>query len=241
MRIAIEPSLQEIYNQQYKDERLQHWRKLGAIGKAENILRITAGYNFARALEVGAGEGSVLAELAQKNFAKELYAVEISDSGLAQIQQKNIPTLCEVRKFDGYQIPYPDKFFDIAFLTHVLEHVEHERLLLRELRRVSHMQVIEVPRDYSYSATEKLQHFLSYGHINLYTPTLLKYLLLTENFNIIREYWGIYDLQTFTFNAKSFFQKLKAILVYSFKKIMNVCPYKPLRAKFINTITLLCN
>jgi hypothetical protein len=40
--------------------------------------------------------------------------------------------LAEARTYDGYRIPYGDKRFDLAVLSHVVEHLEHPRLLLYE-------------------------------------------------------------------------------------------------------------
>ncbi|MCS6821896.1 MAG: class I SAM-dependent methyltransferase [Microscillaceae bacterium] len=239
MQPTVQPSLQVFYKNQYSPS-TEAWRKLGAKGKAQNIIRITQGFTWYKVLEVGAGDGSVLQALASQNFAQQYYALEISESGLAQIQAKNIPHLQEAQLFDGYHIPYPDHFFDLVILTHVLEHVEHERLLLREIKRVSKHQVIEVPRDYRYGVEKKINHFLSYGHINLYTPSLLKFLLLTENFQILREQWGVYEQKVFTFYAKNIWQKWKGNIVFWVKKTLSSIPYKPLQARFINTITVFC-
>jgi SAM-dependent methyltransferase len=93
----------------------------------------------------------------------------------------------DVKQFDGYHLPYADGFFDLAILSHVLEHVEYPRALLREIKRVARHLVIEVPCEYARGADARIEHFLSYGHIDLYTPTLLRFLLRSEGFAIIRD------------------------------------------------------
>ena len=93
----------------------------------------------------------------------------------------------EARQFDGYRLPYADKFFDLAVLSHVLEHVEYPRALLREIRRVAGYLAIEVPCDYAPGADARVEHFLSYGHIDLYTPTLLRFLLRSEGFRVLKD------------------------------------------------------
>jgi ubiquinone/menaquinone biosynthesis C-methylase UbiE len=238
MQIAVNQNLQESYNDQYSSESAI-WRGLSAKQKFNNIIEITSSNTFKKVLEVGAGDGSILKLLSGNNFAEELYAVEISESGIAQIKNKNIAHLQSVQLFDGYKLPFGDKSFDLIILSHVLEHVEHERLLLREIHRVAKYLVIEVPKDYRFGAEQKLAHFLAYGHINLYTPTSLKFLLMTENFKIQRELTGLYHRDSFLFGKKTFLQKLKGVITYYGKSILISTPSKYINHKFINTITLL--
>jgi ubiquinone/menaquinone biosynthesis C-methylase UbiE len=168
----------------YTDD-MSEWRELGGKHKAQNILRVCEGKTFSRVLECGAGEGSILKALDQSGSFQELYAVEISDSGIAQIRKRNLASLQEVKKFDGYKIPYPDDSFDLVYCSHVIEHVEHPRLLLRELKRVSKFQAFEIPLDYSIGADQNIQQFLSYGHISIYTPTVFRFLLRSEGYEIL--------------------------------------------------------
>jgi ubiquinone/menaquinone biosynthesis C-methylase UbiE len=182
----LSPALAGAYNEQYTDEATA-WREAGGRYKAEHIDQLCRGRTFQKVLDCGAGEGSVLKFLDRAALGEELYAIEISDSGIAQIHNRNLPRLREVKKFDGYEIPYPDQCFDMAYCSHVLEHVEHPRILLRELKRTSALQVFEVPLDYSPGVDAYAQHFLDYGHINLYTPSLFKFLLRTEGFEIVAE------------------------------------------------------
>ncbi|MDZ7897005.1 MAG: class I SAM-dependent methyltransferase [Arcicella sp.] len=238
MQVSVNQNLQEAYNDQYSSESAI-WRGLGARQKVANILKITAGGSFQRVLEVGAGDGSVLKSLSEHNFAQELHAVEISESGLAQIQAKNIKNLASAQIFDGYKLPFEDKFFDLIILTHVLEHVEHERLLLREIHRVTKNLVLEVPKDYRFGADRKLAHFLAYGHINIYTPTSLRFLLLTENFKILKQFTNLYHKDTFLFGKKTFLQKIKGQVAYLVKVLMSNTPSEYINDKFVNTITVL--
>ncbi|BAZ53146.1 putative methyltransferase [Nostoc sp. NIES-4103] len=178
----VQSSYDEFYSRQQST-----WRELGGKYKANNILSVCENYNFKKVLECGAGEGSILKFLDESSNFTELYAIEISESGISEINKRNLPKLQEVKKFNGYEIPYPDNYFDMAYCSHVIEHVEHPRLLLRELKRVSSFQVFEIPLDYSLDVDTKYQHFLSYGHVNIYTPSLFKFLLKSEGYEIIQE------------------------------------------------------
>src|SRR5262245_19293246 len=179
MKLEAARTLQSAYDELYTDE-LTEWRELGGKYKAENILNVCEGRSFGRVLECGAGEGSILKYLDSCGAFEELYALEISDSGIAQIKKRNLSNLKEVRKFDGYEAPYPDKYFDMCYCSHVIEHVEHPRILLRELARVSNFQVFEIPLEYSVGIDKRVADFLSYGHINVFTPSLFKFLLKSE-------------------------------------------------------------
>jgi SAM-dependent methyltransferase len=150
-------------------------------------------------LECGAGEGSILQQLDAAGFCPEMHAVEIAPSGLRAIQRRGLPTLAGALRFNGYNLPYRDKSFDLAILSHVLEHVEHPRLLLRELRRVSRYQVIEVPLDYSPRVDRAVDHYLAYGHLNIFTPALLRFLLRSEGLMPLRDRYdpGRAELQKF--------------------------------------------
>lgn len=239
--VAINQDLDHFYKNQYKNESLE-WRALGAKAKARNILQISAGLdNIQRVLELGAGDGSVLNEMALAKPNWELCALEISTSGLERINERKLSNLKEALLFDGYTIPYPDGHFDLVYMTHVLEHVEHERLLLRELKRVSKYQIIEVPREYRSRIDTKIDHFLAYGHINMYTPSLLKFLLRAEEFNVKKELLKSYDLAVLRYMGKGSLLKTAIhSLSWTFKQVMLALPFYSLREKYCSTITLLC-
>jgi ubiquinone/menaquinone biosynthesis C-methylase UbiE len=165
---SVGKTLQSAYDEQYT-EAMTQWREIGGKQKASNILSVTAGNEFSKVLECGAGEGSILMHLDKANRFDELYAIEISDSGVFQIKKRNLKSLKEVKKFNGYEIPYPDKHFGLAYCSHVIEHVEHPRLLLRELMRVSAYQVFEIPLDYCTNIDRDFQKILSTG-MSISTP-----------------------------------------------------------------------
>ncbi|HZP92884.1 MAG TPA: class I SAM-dependent methyltransferase [Burkholderiales bacterium] len=198
--VGVSPSLQSVYDEQYSAETVA-WYEVGAKYKALNILDVCGGRRFGKVLECGAGEGSILAFLDRHGFADSLYALEISDSGIRQIAKRAIPTLAEVRKFDGYNMPYPDKTFDLVVCSHVMEHVEHPRLLLREIARVSQFQVFEIPLDYSPRVDGLLEHFLGYGHINIFTPSTFRFLLKSEGFEVRMDKYSDENVEVSRFNA----------------------------------------
>jgi ubiquinone/menaquinone biosynthesis C-methylase UbiE len=182
----VAKALQTAYDERYSDESAE-WRELCGKYKAENIIKVCGNNRFTKVLECGAGEGSILKHLDESGVFPELHAIEISDTGVTQIEKRNLARLKSAKKFDGYEIPYSDKEFDLVYCSHVIEHVEHPRLLLREIKRVSHFQVFEIPLDYSIGVDRKFEHYLSFGHINIYTPSLFKFLINSEGFEILNE------------------------------------------------------
>lgn len=223
------------------------WRMLSAKYKSQHIIDVCKGHTFNKVLEVGAGDGSILKLLADKNFAPHYHAVEISESGVQHIKIRNIPNLRSVQVFDGYHLPFDDDSFDLIILSHVLEHVEHERLLLRELKRVAHYCVIEVPRDYKTGVDKRIKHFLAYGHINVYTPTSLRYLLGTEGFEIEADLTSMIEPEVTKFNSyvnqkksKSFFTEMMINSEYAVKKWLVKIFGNKVSEQLANAYTVLC-
>lgn len=223
------------------------WRMLGAKYKAQHIIDVCKGHNFKTVLEVGAGDGSILKLLSEQDFAPGYDAVEISDSGVELIKTAGIKNLRTVQEFDGYHLPFGDDSFDLVILSHVLEHVEHERLLLRELKRVAKMFVIEVPRDYKAGVDTRIKHFLAYGHINVYTPTSLRYLLNTEGFEVVADLTSMIEPEVTRFNtyinqkkSKSLISDLKISAEYSLKKLIVGAMGKKKQEELANAYTVLC-
>jgi len=91
-----------------------------------------------RVLDVGFGLGYGLNILAIK--ANTVYGIDIDSKAyeycLEFVLGKN-PKLKELAIYDGYNIPYPDLFFDFVTCVDVLEHVEDYHKLIAEMIRVS--------------------------------------------------------------------------------------------------------
>ena len=242
----ISSNVKAAYDEFYQQHD-EAWRMLGARFKAQHIITVCQGHTFTKVLEVGAGDGSILQYLSEQNFAPQYTAVEISESGVEHIKKRNIKNLQSVQVFDGYHLPFEDNSFDLIILSHVLEHVEHERLLLRELKRVASHLVIEVPRDYKAGVDSRIQHFLAYGHINVYTPTSLRYLLRTEGLEVMKDLTSMIEPEVTRFNTyinqkkpKSAITDLKIKLEYGLKSLMSRLGGKKTAEQMANAYTVLC-
>lgn len=209
---SVRNRLQEQYDTYYQGE--SEWRWLGAIDKTENITALSKDYPHSTILEIGAGEGSILERLSDLKFGDELYALEISRSAFDSIRKREITSLIECKIFNGYDIPYEDDTFDLAILSHVLEHVEYPRKLLYETRRVARLIFVEVPlegnlrlqRDYGVD---------SVGHINAYSAKTIRRLVQTCELEVL--------VQIVTNPSRRIYQYLygrKGTFKYLFKELM---------------------
>jgi predicted TPR repeat methyltransferase len=184
--LTTESSLQAMYDTYYEgDPSLLVKREITARQTLDHMKAVLGDQRFQRVIDVGAGEGSLLEQLDKTDIAEELYGVEISHSGTDIIRRKAIRKLKEVRIFDGYSMPYADQFFDVAISTHVLEHVEHERIFLYELKRVAKHILIEVPLEHTIDVQKAFRQSRPHGHINFYNPDTLRNLLETSGLKCV--------------------------------------------------------
>ena len=88
--IRLSDQLRSNYEDYYEHEDSE-WRRLGALDKASNIVSLCRDLPQRSVLGIGAGEGSILKRLSKLTFGDELYALEISPSGVKAIKRKAIP------------------------------------------------------------------------------------------------------------------------------------------------------
>ena len=117
-------------------------------------------------------------------FAENLFALEISENAVMRINEQKIESLREGRLFDGYHIPYADSTFDLALLSHVIEHVEYPRKLLYEAKRVAKYTFIEVPLEDNARLPSEFA-FTKVGHINFYTSKSIRRLVQSAGLRVL--------------------------------------------------------
>jgi SAM-dependent methyltransferase len=139
------------------------WRALSAAAKADHVIELCAVASIepGSVVEVGCGDGAVLAALHSRSFAKRLCGFEISAAAVAIAQQRS--ELDAVTRFDGAHLPVADRTFDLAILSHVLEHVADPVALLRETARTAHAVIVEVPLEANLSARRKSKRDVAAG------------------------------------------------------------------------------
>ena len=162
------------------------WRLLGGLDKARNIIDLCEAHKFENVVELGAGDGTILDQLSKAGFAESYTALEISESAVEVIRGRIIEGLRETILFDGYSVPCENGAYDLAILSHVVEHVEHPRLLLQEAARIAGTVFVEVPLEL-HLRTSRDFRWTDTGHINIYNPLTIRHLLQSTGFKAVKE------------------------------------------------------
>jgi SAM-dependent methyltransferase len=152
-------NLRRFYDESYarasaEGDRHLRWRQLSARGKADHAIELCAraGLVPSSVAEIGCGDGALLAELGARGLAGSFHGFEVSEEAARIARKRGAPGLVGVTVFDGSRLPAEDDAFDLALLSHVLEHVPDPAALLREAARVSRAVVLEVPLEANLSA-----------------------------------------------------------------------------------------
>ena len=180
--ISVNEKLKSNYDEYY--EGVSAWRELSAIDKAANVIALCDKIPHNTVLDIGSGDGALIKRLSDIGFGHELYSLEISTSAIDIIIKRNIPRLVECKLFDGSHIPYENRRFDLAILSHVVEHIEYPRMILREAGRVADYVFVEVPLELNIRLPENYK-WDKVGHINFYCPKTIRRLLQTIDFEVL--------------------------------------------------------
>ena len=154
----VSAELRDLYEQQYsaspaEAERNGSWRALCAQGKADHVAELVRRLPSAPStvVEIGCGDGSLLTALAERAVGEVRHGFEISERAVAFAASR--AHVDRVERFDGVDLPVPDKAYDLGVLSHVIEHVPEPALLLREAARACRALVVEVPLEDNRSAS----------------------------------------------------------------------------------------
>jgi SAM-dependent methyltransferase len=143
------------------------WRTLSAVGKADHVIELCrrAGLDPQSTLDVGCGDGALMAELHARRFGGRLAGMEISEAASAIAAARS--AVDSVGVFDGAVLPLPEDSFELGVLSHVLEHAPRPAALLAEVARVCRAVVFEVPLEANRSARRpaKRAHAEEIGHL----------------------------------------------------------------------------
>jgi SAM-dependent methyltransferase len=167
----------------------ERWRALGALGKADHVIALCkrAGVAPASTLEVGCGDGALLAELHKRHFGGALAGVEIAQAAVAIAAAR--PELDSVSLYDGSRLALADRAYELGILSHVLEHVPEPSALLREVARVCETVLVEVPLEANWSARRagKREHAVEIGHLHRLDRAAAREIVARAGLSIVAE------------------------------------------------------
>jgi SAM-dependent methyltransferase len=170
-------------------ERLGRWRALGARSKAAHAISLCsqAGLRPRSLVEIGCGDGALLAELAA--LAPVLDGFELSPRAAGFARERGIPGARRIEAYDGAHVPAVDRAYDLAVLSHVLEHVPEPLPLLREAARVAEWVLVEVPLEANRSAARpaKRAEAARIGHLHAFDRAAVLELVRDAGLGVVGE------------------------------------------------------
>ena len=108
-------------------------------------------------LDAGCGEGVVTERIAEALPDARVVGLDVADPGLRAAWQARGGPRLEFRPGSAYELPFPDRAFELVCALEVLEHLERPAEAIAELRRVaSRALVLSVPREPVWRATNVL-------------------------------------------------------------------------------------
>jgi SAM-dependent methyltransferase len=155
-----------------------HWRALSAVGKADHVLALTPiplRSWETRLLDIGCGDGALIAELARRQPGWQFAGVEIAEAAVELAADRCRDA--DVRVYDGEALPWDADAFELAVLSHVLEHVPDPAVVLREAARVAECVIVEVPLEDNLSARRGVKRAVAddVGHLQRFSRRSVAY------------------------------------------------------------------
>jgi SAM-dependent methyltransferase len=146
-------------------ERMGRWRAIGARSKAGHVRGLLADRTPQTIVEIGCGDGSLLVHLAD---IATVDGFELSANAAQHARDRKVAR--KVEAFDGEHVPAAADEYDVAVLSHVLEHVPDPLPLLKEAARIAPTVIVEVPLEDNRSARRPAARRLSQdaGHLHAF-------------------------------------------------------------------------
>jgi SAM-dependent methyltransferase len=223
--------LHDFYEQAYTAdpdaERHGRWRGMSAVAKADHIVELASAIGLRSpgvVAEIGCGDGSVLAELGRRGFGGRRVGFELSEAAVDMAATRS--EIDEATAFDGERVPAPDRAYDLAFATHVLEHVPSPASLLREMMRVARAVVVEVPLERNLSARRPAARAASQaaGHLQRFDRAAVRRLVADAGWDVRADLVDPLGLEVHLFERHTAAARAKGIAKWAIRRVLTVRP-----------------
>jgi SAM-dependent methyltransferase len=199
--------------------KMGRWRALGARTKAAHAGTLTARAGLAprSVVEIGCGDGSLLLALADVWPTATFDGFELSPPAIELARGRGIPRAGRLEAYDGQRVPADDGAYELAVLSHVLEHVPDPAPLLREAARVAERVLVEVPLEDNRSAARpaKRAEAARIGHLHAWSRTDVRALADGAGLEVVGELSDPLPLAHHAFFAETAAARAKAALKWA--------------------------
>jgi len=180
------------------------WRALGAANKAAHVARLTDGLPVRRIVEIGCGDGALLAALSSRGIGEVLDGFELSAEAAELARNKRIAKVGRIEAYDGLHVPAQDDAYDLALLSHVVEHVPEPAPLLLEAARLAPHVIVEVPLEANRSARRPgvRAEAARIGHVHAFDREAVRALLAGAGLRVTAELTDPLSLAHHSYFAK---------------------------------------
>lgn len=141
-------------------------------------------------LDIGCGEGITLNKIINKFPQKKVLGIDYLIENVEICKKYNLP----VERGDVYNLEFADESIDCCLLIEVIEHLTDYAKALKEIYRVLRNEgilIVLFPNDRNFKIARILtgkfkEAFYDAGHVKQWKPRLMKNVLETVNFNVLR-------------------------------------------------------
>lgn len=157
-------------------------------------------------LEIGAGTGAVIGALQTRGIGRRHYAVDYSPEAIDVIRQSSNAIIAAVADVTRTPDPFGAGPYDLAFASHVVEHLEEPAPFLRALQDtpLRHL-IVEVPLENLFFGrlkarfSDRSRH--PAGHVQFFDRASFLALLDAAGWQVqeVVVYAPVLDAETFTF------------------------------------------